>query len=371
MAFVDRLRTVPVLGTAIRLNEGYQDKSGNQLAGAIAFFGFLSLLPLLLLGLSVTGFVLSADPERSESVIRAIAGAIPGLGDTVRPILDQLIENRGTVGLIGLGGVLLSGLRVIDSAMVATSRVFDRDPTSETGVRLKGRQLGALVLLGFLATLGAAAGATPGVDLQGPASVLLSVGASLLSIGFDVVLFTTAYRILAIGSGPEPGRLWPGALLAAVGWTALKVFGSEYAASQVAKTNALYGAFGSTIGLLLLFYLAARVYLYGAELNVVLAERESDTGPHVDPSAAGELPDVEDLPDAVPSPDPRPAPLRVPPVGADDPSPAVSDATAQRLADADRARAGRPTPVRQAAAFTITVAAIGVLFKVMRPDREP
>jgi len=84
----------------------------------------------------------------------------------------------------------------------------------------------------------------------------------------------------------------------------------------------LYGALGSVFALLLLLYLAGRLYLYGAELSAVLAERR--IGPLVELHGPAEQPpdpveriealagkvrrrDEADEPDAAPAPDAEPA----------------------------------------------------------------
>ena len=73
-------------------------------------------------------------------------------------------------------------------------------------------------------------------------------------------------------------QILPGAVFAAVGWTLLKIFGTWYATWTVEGSESVYGTFAATIGVLVILYLAARLFVYGAELNAVLIE-ERGGGP--------------------------------------------------------------------------------------------
>jgi hypothetical protein len=110
----------------------------------------------------------------------------------------------------------------------------------------------------------------------------------------DLLLFLAAYRMFSPTSELGIRRLLPGATLGAVGWAALKIAGAAYVSGQAEDANAIYGAFGGIIALLLLLYLAGRLYLYGAELTAVLAER--DQGLLISPEVHGvPLADEKDL----------------------------------------------------------------------------
>src|SRR6056297_858711 len=176
----DRLASVPVLGTALAVQRRYVEDAGDPLAAAIAFFGFLSLFPLLLLGVSVAGFVLD-DPADQLAVAETITGAIPGFEQTlagedsqVAELLAGVVEQRGTIGLIGLATLLLTGLRVINAGMAATRVVFRGAVL--TGVKAKLRQLLALVALGLLVLAGASASSLAGIGIgQLPSAVSVVV----------------------------------------------------------------------------------------------------------------------------------------------------------------------------------------------------
>lgn len=280
MAAKGKLANAPVVGTAIAVQQRYKQDAADQFAAAIGFFAFLSLFPLMALALAVAGFVYAAPADQAR-VVTAITDAIPGFAATmtagdeetgVARLVANVVENRGAITGVGLVTLLLAGLRVVNGAMTATSRVL-RAPLP-AGVAGKVRQLVSLVVLGIVALAATAASGVAGVPggvLPRPVAVVVALA---VSVTLDFVLFLAAYRILGQKSTEVTARdLVPGALLAAAGWTALKVAGSTYVGSQIESANALYGALGGVIALLLLLYLAGRLYLYGIELSAVRYER--------------------------------------------------------------------------------------------------
>ncbi|MCC5948189.1 MAG: YihY/virulence factor BrkB family protein [Nitriliruptoraceae bacterium] len=291
MSRLTKIREHAVVVTAMAVQERYKRDGADPFAASIGFFAFLSLFPLLLLAISVAGFVLD-DPADQVAVAEAITEAIPGFAAAadggedggVQDLITGVVEQRGTVGLIGAVILLLSGLRVVNAAMIATRVVFRG--AVQSGVIAKVRQVGALVGLGLLALAGVAASSIAGIGLgalPGTVAVLASLGLTLL---LDVGLFIAAYTLLSPTSVVRGRDHLPGALLAAIGWTSLKVVGASYVGNQVDSANALYGALGGVIALMLLFYLAGRLYLYGAELTAV--RYEAQHGPLHPPEADGD-----------------------------------------------------------------------------------
>jgi hypothetical protein len=130
-----------------------------------------------------------------------------------------------------------------------------------------------LGILALVATGGVALAAS--VDLSGVGAVLLKVGVPLVAAVLNLVLFLLSYRIL-LRDPPPWGTLLPGATFAAVGWVALQIGGAWYASGLVGRATAVYGTFAAAVGVLLLLYLAARLFVYGAELNVTLVRGGGD-----------------------------------------------------------------------------------------------
>ncbi len=267
-----------LIDVAWQVQQRYKLDAADQLAAAIAYFAFISFVPLLLLAVSVVGFVLT-DPERQIDVALSLTQALPGFDDTleepdsgVRALIEGVVAARGTVGLVGLVTLLLTGLKVLDSLMTATRVVFRGELM--TGGLARLRQLLAMVVLGVVAAAAVFAASLLPTGLLGGLHPTLGLLVSFsVSFVLDVGLFTTAYAVLSPSSLLSVRQLLPGALLAGFGWSVLKLVSGIFVANQVDGANALYGALGSVFALLLLLYLAGRLYLYGAELSAVLYER--------------------------------------------------------------------------------------------------
>lgn len=379
----------PVVATALRVQERYKEDAADQLAAAIGFFAFLSLVPLLLLAVAVAGSVYS-EPEDQARVALALTEVLPGFEETVgagesddgvSALISTVVDQRGTVGLIGLVTLLLAGLRVIASAMAATRVVFRGDVVKGVGGWI--RKLVSLPALGTVALLAVAGSALTGIEFEVVPRVVTVLGGIVVSLGLDLVLFLVAYRVLSTTTSMRWKQLFPGAVLAAVGWSLLKVFGATWVSNQVANANALYGALGGVIALLLLFYLAGRLYLYGAELSAVLVERREgplSVGDAASLTAASDASQLAGEAAAAAETDgPPPIPRRARATPALDPGPRRSGATATtttraRLAEADAAHEeftqDRGRHVRTAAAMVLAAGALAAGWRFFGPDRD-
>jgi YihY family inner membrane protein len=265
--------------TARAVHERSRVAAVDQLAAGIAYFGFLALVPVLLLATAIAGFVLD-DAEAQRTVATAVSSALPGLEGAVEPggpldtLLSTLVRRRGQLGLVGAVSLLWVALRLAASLMAGVELAFGT--ARSKGVVARLRQLAALgalavvIVVGFVAS-GVASGLLPFLPGAALTVVTFAVGA-----GFDLLLFLVAYRVL---SAPEvvdaTGSAWrvhlPGAVLGAVGWTALKVFGATYVGIRLQSAGAVYGTLAGVATVLVLLYLMARLFLTGAVLSTVLA----------------------------------------------------------------------------------------------------
>lgn len=297
----ERLKRLPVLGTAIRMQERYVEDAADALAASIGFFGFLSLFPLLALLLSVVGFVLGDSFVERQQLVDTVTRAVPGFSavlggeNQVSQAINTIADSSGALLSFGSVFLVLAALRIASGAQQASAVVFRRE--RPTGLAARIGQIRAVAVVGTFALAGAAVSGSVGVDISnGVEGLLVSVVGIVVAFALDFALFMLAYRLFTPGPGPDWHLLVPGSLLGAAGWVTLKIVGANYVSSQASSAESSYGALGSIIGLLLLFYLAGRLYLYGAELAALLGH--VDTVP-----STGEM--VEDAV-RVPRVSPRP-----------------------------------------------------------------
>ncbi len=77
---VDRLRKRrPFVDHLVRTFEHYGAVKGNLQAGAITYFGFLSVFPILAIAFAVVGYVARIYPDAQADLVEAINGVLPGM----------------------------------------------------------------------------------------------------------------------------------------------------------------------------------------------------------------------------------------------------------------------------------------------------
>ena len=146
--------------------------------------------------------------------------------------------------------------------VVSEFRVESNSNSSEYG-----RSLAALFTIGgaFVINAFVTAYATGGTASY---AIRVPVLAGLLAI--NAGLYFASFALLT-AKAVGPRGLLPGAILAAVGFTALITVGTGLMTHQLKNASATYGAFGTVIGIVAFLLLLAKLTMYAAELNPVLA----------------------------------------------------------------------------------------------------
>jgi YihY family inner membrane protein len=254
------------LAVPVAVIKKFGDDGANREAALIAWWGFFSLFPLLLLFTAVLGFVLAGDPEVQRSIRDSALSNFPVLGPTAG---DGQLQGSGVALAVGIVGALVSGINVTLAAQDAFNKVYavpKRERPNPLVARLRG--LGLLVVLGALQLLAAGATAVVG-SIGGLATNVLGIGVGLL---LNLALFAAVFRLLTDDSVPTR-HLRPGILLAALLWTVLLRVAGAYTEHVVQQADNTYGTFAAVIGLLTWLYVGARVLVYSAEINSVLTAR--------------------------------------------------------------------------------------------------
>ncbi|MDQ2836659.1 MAG: YihY/virulence factor BrkB family protein [Actinomycetota bacterium] len=271
----DRLRQLrqarPGLDHVMSGYQHYQRQQGNQLAAAITYFSFLALFPLVLLGVSITAFVLAAEPHLQTELFNRISEQVPGsFGGTLRNAIDKAIQQRAVVGVIGLVGVLLTGLGWIDNLRSGIDTVWGLPQRGGSFIAKKLADAVVLVGLGIgvVVSLGITAGGTAasglllrwiGADRITGAGTLTSILAILLGIAGSLLVFGWVMIRLPDAKVSRRTAL-RASLLAAVGFEILKIVGTFYIA-RVTKSPAA-SVIGPALGILIWINLVSRFLLF-------------------------------------------------------------------------------------------------------------
>ena len=229
-------------------------------------YAFFSLFPLLLVLVTILGFVLQGDPSAQKSVENSVLGQFPVIGSQIK--LHALSGHVAAL-VIGIVTSLYGGLGVTNAAQNAFDRVwavpFKARPNFLSS-RLRG--LGLLVVLGVLFVI------STGVSglLAGFGGPLLKVGEIVVSFAVNCALYLAAFRFLTAAT-VKTRCLYVGVIVAALLWTVLQIVGGLYIEHVYKKESGTYSQFALVIALIVWLHLGAQMTLYAAEINTVIARR--------------------------------------------------------------------------------------------------
>ncbi|MFC4057904.1 YihY/virulence factor BrkB family protein [Planomonospora corallina] len=254
----------------IRTVQRYQLQSGDRLAGAVTYFAFLSFFPLIVLAYAVFGFFLSFHEDADEALTKALNDYLPGLADKL-PI-QQIADSKATAGIIGLLGLLYTGLGAINVLRGALRHMYMATEAPLDFFLGKLRDLSALLLVGVTMVASTVVGGFA-TQASGLVAEWLGLSGSFLGTGtvwlaglaVSVAADTVVFLIILgwLGRSTQPFRVvLRGALLGAVAFTLLK----QLAAFLLSFTlnNPVYGVFAVMVGLLVWINFSARVVMYAA-----------------------------------------------------------------------------------------------------------
>jgi hypothetical protein len=112
----------------------FGDDGGGVLATSLAYSTFVAVFPLLLLFVTVLGFILGHSREAEETVSRSVLAEFPILGDQLVRSLEPL-RGSGLALAVGLGGLAWGGLGVTQQR---SDRRAPAHQTTDIGQQLEG-----------------------------------------------------------------------------------------------------------------------------------------------------------------------------------------------------------------------------------------
>jgi YihY family inner membrane protein len=260
---IDHRRGLEVTGEAVRLA---RDEQLTLLAAGVAFYGFISLVPLMLLAL---GIAASIGGEALAARLTAAASDVL-TADAQELLAETLVDDTGRQGatIVGILGLLWGSSRVLRGLDRAFSQVYGTageksllDTVWDATIVSVGISLGLIVVGALELVIRFVTGF--GLSIVGQLFVVLGLVATFLPL---YVIFPDANVGLREAA--------PGTIVAAVGWFALSRTFSLY--TGLATGYAVYGALGAVFLVLVWLYIGSIILVFGAVLNAVLANREVD-----------------------------------------------------------------------------------------------
>jgi len=255
------------LGVALKVQKRYREVKGSFLAAAVTLMGFISVFPLLLVGIAVVGFISSSSVDVSGDIISKM-----GLKDESARLVSNAIgkaeQSRKAASVIGLAGLLWSGLGLVGAVQQALNTTWQVE-----GRGLRDKLTGLVWLAGTGVLFAASFAITAAINFLPGIFAPLNVVVGL-AIGVGMWLW-----MMKELPNHDVGwkALLPGAIFGAVGLEVLKLVGSICVPYLIKSSSGLYGSIGIVFGILVWLLFFGKLLVYASTLNVVLWEDKHGT----------------------------------------------------------------------------------------------
>jgi membrane protein len=271
--------------------EGFRADECTLLAAAISFYGLLSIIPLIFLGVAFLGYIMGSSEGAVERVVTVITELLPlPVVGRVEDLLQSVIATRTVAGILAL----LSFLWVANGAFETVERAINIIQRAKETRGYFYRKMvgfvimatsGTLLLLSFLISPLLVAVWSLANDLLSYFDVLRpyaqSVNAKLaplwhyVALPLPFVLMLVVFLLIYLMAPARPVPLRSavlGALIASILWQGARELYSYYLL-HYAPHDRLYGPVGALVGLVLWIYWTAVILLWGAEVAEVHSRR--------------------------------------------------------------------------------------------------
>jgi membrane protein len=256
---------------AWRARERYSVVLGGRLAAAIAYYGFFAVFALALVAYSIVGYVLANSQAAVDAVNKFLQQYVPFLN------AQQIADARNTVAVLGLIGLVLTGVGWIEAMRSSQRAVWGLDQQPGNFFIRRLVDLGMLAGIGVLLGLslwiqaGINDAVVPALFDVAPESVSVwaqdAIRITAQSIGILLSLLINMLLAACLLSAVSRlrmsfRRLLTPMLLVAVGLLALTTVGRLYI--DYSTHRPAYQIVGGTVALLLFLYLFNQLLLFGA-----------------------------------------------------------------------------------------------------------
>lgn len=253
-----------------QFKKAWEEDDLATVAGALTYFGFLSIFPFLLFLVALASVIIT--PSDAEALVGKLHAVAP---HDVADILSARIESlarSGSPGLLTIGalGALWAASGAVSTLMDLLNRAYD---VKESRPYWKAKGIAILVTIAgaILAVIGA-------ILVLATPSVAHALGNALGSViqyaGYPAgFLFMVCVLVLLYYALPDVKQrvrfVVPGAIVAALLWLGVSVGFSIYV-RYFGNYEATYGTLGGIIIFLIWMYLSSLTVLIGAELNAIV-----------------------------------------------------------------------------------------------------
>lgn len=271
----------PGVGRLRAVLDTYDRAGGGLIASGLAYASLLAILPGLLLGLSVVGWLIR-DPADQAQIVSAIAGALPPFKDIAAVAFEQVTAGAVPTSILAIVTLLWGASRFYANLDTALARVFlgaGRRNIVDQTVRGVALTLVLVVLPVTLVAVGsvvtwAAQFAPSWLNLSGILRIVLELASPVGSLLAFVLAVALCYRYV-----PDERVNWRAVRVPAVGAGVVLAVATQLYAfifPRLVGVAAVYGTFVAAFALLAWLSVAFNVLLLGAAWTDVRVREGTD-----------------------------------------------------------------------------------------------
>ena len=246
--------------------DGFRRHKTGRNAALLAYYGFLSVFPLLAVMTTILGFVLQNNPDLQKSIVDSAFANLPIIGAEIQSNPSE-IEGSFFVLISGLATSLWAGSRCFTSAQDGMNDIWDiPEHDRPTLAKKRGRALLAILVVGLSFV---ASGLLSGVIGVGQVSWPNLGELTFVAIAINIATLLAAFQILT-AKRLNRRQLLPGAVFAGIAFSVLQVVGGALVSRALKNATDVYGSFATVIALLAWLNIHSMIALMGVEANAAL-----------------------------------------------------------------------------------------------------
>jgi membrane protein len=265
----------------------FTEKQAAQASAGLAYYTLFSIFPLLLVFVAGGSYFLDRS-QVFNTVTQFVQQALPIPKQVINENLQEVLEERGTAGIISLLTLLWSASGMFTSLAYNINLAW---PRASRRNFLQSRLIGLWMIVGVIGLiilsliLSWLTTRLPFMNIADASPLdlvllrLISAFGSWLTI---FLVFLTLYRWIPTLRVKWRATLW-GALIASLAWKAVTAGFTWYLGSSLGQYQLVYGSLGAIVAFLFLVYIISLITLFGAHLSAAIESWEKDK---VNPVAA-------------------------------------------------------------------------------------
>jgi membrane protein len=262
------------LAFAVQTLKGFRANQGLLLAGAVAYYSLLSIVPLLILIVVALSHLIE-QAELLQTLRRYLEWLVPGQSGPVVAELAHFLEHRDVIGWVLLATMLFFSSLAFTVLENAMSVIF----VHRVAIRRRHFMVSALLPYCYILMLGIGmllvTLVSASLQAMGQENLLLlgrswSLGRVsgallyLLGLGGEILVLTSIYLVMPVGR-PSYAHALIGGVTAALLWEVARHVLVWYF-STLSQVNVVYGSLTTAIVVMFSLEVAATLLLLGAQV---------------------------------------------------------------------------------------------------------